>query len=119
MFEKEAEEYADTVKCEWKRICEAKSDTNAQLIKQLADKIEEIKRLKDKNKALELYADLADGKVDEVTRKLTEAREIIENILPFEHVIDPYAFTSDIEENKRRFHEPFRKAEAFLKEVEE
>lgn len=50
--------------------------------------------------------------------QLTKAKDLIRNLLPFEHVIDPYAFTSDIEENKRRFHEPFRKAEQFLKEVE-
>ena len=49
---------------------------------------------------------------------VAKAREIVEHLLPFEHVIDPYAFTSDIKENKRRFHEPFRKAEKFLKEVE-
>lgn len=50
--------------------------------------------------------------------QLTKAKDHIRNLLPFEHAIDPYAFTSDIEENKRRFHEPFRKAEQFLKEIE-
>lgn len=56
----------------------------------------------------EQYADLADG--------LIKAKEIIESLLPFEHVIDPYALTSDFEENQKRFHDPFRKAEQFLKE---
>lgn len=37
--------------------------------------------LKDKNKALEQYADLADGKVDEVKEQLTKAKEIIKNII--------------------------------------
>ena len=55
----------------------------------------------------------------ELKKQFAVAREIIENLLPFEHVIDPYAFTSDIEENKRRFHEPFRKAEQFLEEIKE
>ena len=55
----------------------------------------------------------------EFKKQLAVAREIIENLLPFEHVIDPYALTSDIEENKRRFHEPFRKAEQFLEEIKE
>ena len=52
-------------------------------------------------------------------KQLNSARDIIENLLPFEHVIDPYALTSDNEENKRRFHEPFRKAEQFLEEIKE
>lgn len=54
--------------------------------------------------------------LSEQEEKLSKAREIIMNLLPFESVIDPYAFTSSIEENKKRFHEPFRKAREFLKE---
>lgn len=49
--------------------------------------------------------------------EIDKAKEVIENLLPFEFVIDPYALKNDIEENKRIFHEPFRKAEQFLKEV--
>lgn len=54
--------------------------------------------------------------VPEADEKLDRAKEIIASLLPFEHVIDPYALTSDFKENQKRFHEPFRKAEQFLKE---
>lgn len=45
--------------------------------KQIAELEKENAELKDKNKALEQYADLADGKVDEVKEQLTKAESLI------------------------------------------
>lgn len=54
---------------------------NKKLKKENAELKEQIEKMKDKNKALELYADLADAKVDEVKSKLTKAKEIITALL--------------------------------------
>jgi len=37
---------------EWQKVCEAKSDTNSQLVKQLADKVESIAELEKENAEL-------------------------------------------------------------------
>lgn len=64
---------------------------------------------------LDIYEKVCEER-DKLEEQLAKAKEIIASLLPFEHVIDPYALTSDFEENQKRFHEPFRKARAFLKE---
>lgn len=69
--------------------------------------------LRDKNKALELYADLADAKVDEVKGKLTKAKEIIERLLP----LMPSGY-NDMG-NCDFAREVKEEAEQFLKEVSE
>ena len=61
-----------------KLVQETALNKEYNIVEQLQKENEE---LKDKNKALEQYADLADVKVDEVESKLTEAKEIIRNLL--------------------------------------
>lgn len=98
--------------------------------KKLNARTEQVERLKKENAELkkknlatqdavtmQMYTNKANKEIAD--KQLTKAKKIIESLLPFEHVIDPYALTSDIEENRKRFHEPFRKAEQFLKEVSE
>lgn len=74
------------------------------------------------SRRIKVYSNIIDDQnklLFEKEQQLTKAIGIIKSLLPFEHVIDPYALTSDIEENKVRFHEPFEKAKRFLKECEE
>ena len=58
------------------------------ICKNLSELEKENAELKEKNKALEQYGDLADKKVDEVKSKLTEAKEIIQNLIDDLEVID-------------------------------
>ena len=44
-YEKQIEELKESL-VEWQKTCEAKSDTNSQLIKQLADKNEQIEKMR-------------------------------------------------------------------------
>ena len=88
--------------------------------KKLKARTEQVERLKKENAELRKQVSAVSKalalNVPEADEKLDRAKEIIASLLPFEHVIDPYALTSDFEENQKRFHEPFRKAEQFLKE---
>lgn len=67
--EKEIQDFKET-NHELAETCIARKKRIAELEKENAE-------LKDKNKALEQYADLADAKVDEVKSKLPKAKEII------------------------------------------
>ena len=69
-------------------------------------------KLKDKNKALNQYADLADEKVDEVKRQLTKAKEIIKKL--YSYIFQGMNF---IELNDYNIQKA--EAEQFLKEVSE
>jgi len=62
------------------KLCAVTDEYFKPIEKHIADLEKKNVKLKDKNKALELYADLADGKVDEVKGELFEAKKIIGNL---------------------------------------
>lgn len=101
---------------EWWRTCEAKSDTNAQLIKQLADKNEENAELKESVDFWEerywILNDVYKKVVNENKNKLAKAKRL----LAF-WVNDFYDVSSSLSKYKER-HEVLVETEQFLKEME-
>lgn len=95
--------------------CNCVYTDNSNVIQKLE---KENAKLKEKNKALELYADLADGKVDEVKGQLTRAKEIIKDYMII--VEGDHTTVCSVPEENRCINvlKLNEEAEQFLKEVE-
>lgn len=110
--EKRIEELEESNK-EWQRTCEAKSDTNSQLIEQLANKVEksaelekENAELKERNRGLDAMLTGESLVSNELEEQLTKAKEIIKNLLS--------AYTSYADSFDDRDNEIVSEAEQFL-----
>lgn len=129
MFEEEAEEWVVShvckdcsryEKCKSKEHCTCKECTREKWQNGAEFGYNKGKaELRDKNKYLELYADLADEKVDEVKGELNRIKEELakaKKLLSF-WVNDFYdAFNNSIKYEER--HKVLVESEQFLKEVE-